>query len=632
MYINRRYLDIILYLYKAAGFVSSSELSAILEISTKTIAREMKKYEHAEEIFQNFGFHIIVKQGYGYRLDIHDIDKFQHLIQDCKNGELIIESAQDKEYDIIRLLLQKNNYCTIADIADELFVSSTTVSNSLRRIRSILEPYGVRLDNKVSTGIRLVGSEMNLRLCMSRFFLFSDQNQYELEINKNAITKLTAEILKKYHVYISDIGRDHLVAHILISIDRAHHNYSIQLDEKERDRLAAKKEFMIAKELIEELKKVVCIQHEEEETLYLTIQLLSKQSLDEETDKALLSEDIEATLRKIFIEIHHKLGIDLNEDQEVFNYLVMHFEPMFVRLKYGVKSTNPLLNEVKTRQTTSFEMGIIAKEVIQKDFDYTLDDDEISYLAMYFSLALDRLYTIHSPKNVLVVCGLGVCSARMLVYKLKHQYKSYIKETVTCQYHEIEDIDLSAFDCIISTVEKPIYAKIPVMYLTDFLSDLQDDELETFLMKTKKEKFNLLNYLKEDYFYITDTMQNEEQAISFIINQMREHTEIPKELKEHILQREQLSSTAYGNYCALPHPIKMCTDENLFSILILRKGMIWGGKKVKCVFLLSPSKYCPSDLRNFNDALAAFILDTEAFSKFMQSPNFSNLKNLLSAK
>lgn len=123
-------------------------------------------------------------------------------------------------------------------------------------------------------------------------------------------------------------------------------------------------------------------------------------------------------------------------------------------------------------------------------------------------------------------------------------------------------------------------------------------------------------------------MENEEEAIDYILSQIKRVTEIPNELKQNIMEREKLSSTAFGNYCALPHPIKMCTSETLFAVLILNKPMQWSAKKVRYIFLLSPSKYQPEDLRNFNDHLAKVILDTKSFSKFSRNPNFETLRSL----
>lgn len=630
MYMNKRYLDILLYLYKHHAYVTGAELAMAFGMSTKTISREMKKYLQDTRLCGEYGFFVIVKQGHGYMLEVSDKDKFLPLLKAAgAKQDQQIESRQSREHEIIRILLKNDDYITIADIAEELYSSTATISAALKNVRTLLEEYDLKLDNRPSLGIRMTGSEMKIRLCMSKFFLFSNIGAEDINYIGKDIEEALASVLKSYGIFLSDIAREHLAAHISISIERIQEQHLIQFHHEDKLALKEKQEYEIASEIVRRLSAYIPEDCHNEEIYYITIQLLGKRSLTQGDEAYRLTEDIEQTLSRIFAEIHAQLGIDLTADKEVFNYLAMHFEPMLVRLKYGIKYSNPLLYEVKTRQATSFEMGLIAKTVIQEEYQYTLNDDEVSCLAIYFSLASDRLLAIQSQKRVLVVCGLGVSSSRMLIHKLKQQFSEYIKSIEVCQYHALEDIDESKYDCILSTVEKPIYGKLPVYYLTDFLGHGQDAQIQKFLRSAQSHTFNITTYLKEEYFFVEDTMKDEKEAITYIVNQLKHHAVKTSELISYVMEREALSSTAYGNFCALPHPIRMCTEENLFCVLILKKGMLWGGKKVKCIFFLSPSRYRPDDLRHFNEALASFILDSEQFSKFLQNPEFHLLKELL---
>lgn len=630
MYINKRYLDILFYLYKNQKYVTSAELSLTFGMSTKTISREMKKYMQDKQLCTDYGFTIIGKQGHGYKIEVHDKKKFLTQIQKAEaDQEQQIETRENREHEIIRILLKNDDYITIADIAEELYSSTATVSAALKNVRLILEEYQLKLDNRPSYGIRIIGSEMNIRLCMSKFFLFTNHAQEEVNYIRQDIDNALTTVLKSFGVFLSDIAREHLCAHILISIERIQEHHPITFHYEEKSMLEDKLEFEMARKLVECLKSYIPKAYQQEETYYIAIQFLSKKSLTQGNEDYRLNPEIEQTVRKIFHEIYVQLGIDLTSDREVFNYLAMHFEPMLVRLKYGIKYSNPLLYEVKTRQATSFEMGLIAKTVIQEEYQYTLNDDEVSCLAIYFSLAWERLLAIQLQKRVLVVCSYDVSSSRMLVHRLKQQFAEYIKSIDVCQYHTLDDMDQTQYDCILSTVDKPIYGKLPVYYLTDFFSHAQDAQIRKFLSNAQNHSFSITTYLKEEYFFIEDAMKDKEEAISYIVTRLKKDISNSEELFQNVMEREQLSSTAYGNFCALPHPIRMCTKENIFSVLILKKGMLWGDKKVKCIFFLSPSKDHPNDLRYFNEALTSFILDSDLYAKFLKNPSYRLLKDLL---
>lgn len=630
MYINKRYLDILLYLYRSCDYVTAAKLAMAFGTSTKTISREMKKYMIDTRLNATYGFSVIVKQGHGYKLEINEKDKFLTLLQQGETDKnQLLESGQSREYEIVRILLRNDEYITIADIAEELYSSCATVSAALKNVRRLLSDFDLTLENRPSIGIRLAGSEMNRRLCMSKYFLFSNRSSTDTNYIGKFIEDALASVMKIYGIFLSDIAREHLVAHISISIERIQEQHLIQFLPEDCRRLKEKPEYRIAEELVHRLAAYIPENCRSEETYYLTIQLLGKKSLTQGDEAYQPDQEIEHTLHRIFDEIYEQLGIDLTADTEVFNYLAMHFEPMLVRLKYGIKYSNPLLYEVKTRQATSFEMGLIAKTIIQEEYAYCLNDDEVSCLAIYFSLAWDRLSANRLQKRILVVCGLGVSSSRMLIHKLKKQFSAYIKSIDVCQYHSLDEVDQSCFDCILSTVEKPIYGKLPVYYLTDFLGPTQDEQILKFLQNAHCQVFQITDYLKDEHFFIKDTMKDEQEVIKYIVHKLKKYVPNQSELINNVMEREALSSTAYGNLCALPHPIRMCTEENLFCVMILKKGMQWGGKKVKCIFFLSPSKYHPDDLRHFNEALASLILDSELFSNFLQNPDACLLKKLL---
>lgn len=630
-----RVLEIIRILNKNTVFTSAEKISAQLGISQKTVLRTLNSYADDPQCRAN-GFSILSRRGKGYCLQIEDSASFGNFASKYLASGSADSYKAEREKEILQyLLLNDDKYVTIQQIADQVFVSETTISLDLKDIRHSLKRFGLEIINKPAKGIRIKGNEMNKRLCCSKYF-FAGQTAVSKEIIRHfsfseedteIIQSVVLNTLSTYQIQMSDISRKHLVRHILISLYRMNEKQFITFEKEEIEQIENTREFKIAQSMVLELQAHFDIS-DAEEVFYISIQLLSKKTLTGKSQYH-LAEDIEDILNEIFLEIKSKLDIDLQSDAEVFNYLAMHFEPMFTRLKYGIKSNNPLAEDIKVQQPMPFEMGLIAKKVILDHYDYVLDDSEVGYLALYFSLALDRLKYLKKPKNILVVCGLGVCGSRILVYKLRQQYGDYISDILSCQIHELRNISLNQFDCIISTVNEPILASTPVIYIEEFIADLKNEELDDFFLNEHRRNFKPEDYLKKEAFLTADTMNSEEEAISYILENIGQVCDVPEELKKNILEREHLSSTAFGNYCALPHPIKMCSEETIFAVLLLKKSMLWNKKKVKCIFLLSPSKKRPSDLRFFTDALAQFISDPNLFSIFTKEPCYETLKDAL---
>ncbi|MBR2520035.1 MAG: BglG family transcription antiterminator [Selenomonadaceae bacterium] len=67
---------------------------------------------------------------------------------------------EQRTRDILKLLLREKNYQTTAQIAEELSISSKTVSRQLSKVEEVLTKAGLQLDKKSGAGLLIVGSEV----------------------------------------------------------------------------------------------------------------------------------------------------------------------------------------------------------------------------------------------------------------------------------------------------------------------------------------------------------------------------------------------------------------------------------------------------------------------------------------
>lgn len=72
---------------------------------------------------------------------------------------------------IIRRLLIADHFLKLEDLAEELFVSRSTLNNDFKEVKRTLKNYGISIDARPNYGIRLKGDEMRLRFCMSEFII-----------------------------------------------------------------------------------------------------------------------------------------------------------------------------------------------------------------------------------------------------------------------------------------------------------------------------------------------------------------------------------------------------------------------------------------------------------------------------
>ena len=80
---------------------------------------------------------------------------------------------------IIRRLLLNDGYLKLEDLADEIYVSKSTIQNDLKLVKQRLGEIRHPIDFRPHYGLRVSGREMKLRFCMADT-LFSGQDRWHL--------------------------------------------------------------------------------------------------------------------------------------------------------------------------------------------------------------------------------------------------------------------------------------------------------------------------------------------------------------------------------------------------------------------------------------------------------------------
>jgi lichenan operon transcriptional antiterminator len=96
---------------------------------------------------------------------------------------------------------------------------------------------------------------------------------------------------------------------------------------------------------------------------------------------------------------------------------------------------------------------------------------------------------------------------------------------------------------------------------------------------------------------------------------------------ESVKERESLSSTSFGNFVAIPHPLTPLTEDTFWSICTLQKPIEWDDKHVQFVCLLSVEKDSSGDLQRMYDMLGKVIDDRELVQQLIKAKTFSEFKD-----
>jgi galactitol-specific phosphotransferase system IIB component len=165
-----------------------------------------------------------------------------------------------------------------------------------------------------------------------------------------------------------------------------------------------------------------------------------------------------------------RLHPSLAEDAELQSSLAMHLTRLSVRLRHGLPVHNPLLDEIVERYPEVYAVAQDARPVLNAEFDADVTDDEIGFITMYLSGALERSY-LRPQKQALIVCPSGMATVWVLVSRVQAEFPALsIAQVLSAR--QLEDQDLAAFDIVISTVsldsvDAPVVVVSPLLSAAD---------------------------------------------------------------------------------------------------------------------------------------------------------------------
>src|SRR5699024_193493 len=104
-----------------------------------------------------------------YYIEINDQEKynaFLYSIKQNKMNNLELDTSQDRIKYLLNILLYSNNYISLDDLADKIYVSKNTLQNYIKTLKNIFLKYNLEYISKTNVGIKVIGNENDKRKCL----------------------------------------------------------------------------------------------------------------------------------------------------------------------------------------------------------------------------------------------------------------------------------------------------------------------------------------------------------------------------------------------------------------------------------------------------------------------------------
>lgn len=641
-------------------YLTSQEIASGIDVSNRTARKYLHLLEDA--LKQESLATIEAKQGNGYQLKIEDARRFDEFYLEEVKSQMAskdittIQESNDRQYYILNRLFFEQSAVYVDAIADELFVSRSTISNDLVEIKKLITPYQIELQSKSNKGIFIVGNEQNIRHFIMNYFFMErlHDNLFAFSMYANLLEGISVEEIviivldecRESQLKLSDFIVYNLVLHIGLAIKRIQNGFFMDIQAPisfDEDSI----EYQTALKILARIEHAVGITFSSEEADFIALHLKNKITAKTIFKKADATEEqIRAQLLETLKAIDQDTPFDLEHDTILIDGLMLHFIPLLTRLQNNSSIENPLLEEIKTQYPDLFELTVnyFSKMPVFKSYQVT--EGEWAYLAIHITAAVERYFN-EQKTHVLVICATGLGSSQMIKNRLEREFGSRILIEKVISYYEIAEQDLSHIDLVISSINLGnIVLNAPIVNVSVFLGkddiqkinhEISSNKGSHFVAGRKEsdrkelveEQVELIERsFKPDLFYFVGEHSTKDAVLRELISKIEavEGTDLQENFLKQLKLRESYSSVVFSEFMAVPHPIEALTKEGHVAVAVAPEGITWDKEyqNTQLVFLLSPDKFGKFEIDKVSQMLVE-IMEDDTFRKALAfSDTFDN--------
>lgn len=212
IFVIKRQFELLSILEKENDWRNSDELGAMLDLSNKTIQKEIRTLNKLMP--ENWTIHMSIGLGYMLEQPISESVKFKYIIED----ELLY-------YDALKLIINKEA-TNLSDLSEKLYLSLSSVHKLLKNLNErIKHLFNVEI---IDRPLRLSGAEIDMRRLLYDINYFINSRFYNLELFLIEKKKLDLFITTELRLNISLYNRNMFYTFLETSIKRIKEGYKAE--------------------------------------------------------------------------------------------------------------------------------------------------------------------------------------------------------------------------------------------------------------------------------------------------------------------------------------------------------------------------------------------------------------------
>lgn len=639
--IKSRHYQLFKLLAEESSYRPASYFKNRLSVSLKTIYNDIDELKKVMTPY-HLSIRKVPRNGMILIGTSMDIEKFHSdLLADLEQKDTFYSPSTRRIW-ILKEVLLNDQHPSIETIEQKFFVTSASIRVDIAWLQEMLMPFHVNI-HTIQQCIYIDGDESAIQKAFKMIFLniVKQKDSYDVSIESYPLQTIVHETFSKELIdlslqeihYLSSITGMNISQYymsslwisILIQISRLNQNHHIENREINHTDISYMQSYMIAYDLAEQIEKKFGLNFEEQDIEYLCEQLYAHR-IESQNTEPIVKQEFTTIVDDMILCMSKILEVELSDDVKLRNSLMAHIPAMIYRMKRGIKITNSLLTDIKKQYMVLFSLTRYVASNIEHKYNITLNDDEISFLSIYFQVSLEKRHGL-SFRNIVIVCPIGLAMSELILAKVR-QFIPNRDNIITMSVDELYKSDLSRIDFIISTINlKPLEA--PVVYVSPLMSD-EDIEhimhtyshlnrIHSSLSKIHTEDtIDFSECFNEEFLFTQMEFQNKRECLDFLIQNYENAMLVDSTFGKSIYEREALGDTGLYTGVAMPHALPETVMKTQISIMTLKDKIRWGVNDVRMILMIAVAQPDIDHIGGMITKILAIIESNETLNRLLQ--------------
>lgn len=357
------------------------------------------------------------------------------------------------------MMICSDDYITLSEIADQLFVSRSTIIQDLEHIKSFFRERHLYVLSHSNKGLLLEGREIDKRnllidMIQSENSIFKAEPIFQhltqclsknLKIDLEDISMIEKIINEAEHIYgrfLTDQSFVQLRNYFQLSLYRLRKAHYVEYGDDKNSK------WDMAKGMIDQIQQFIVKEIPDTE-IYYVASVLNRMKYIKKTTSNKEIVKMQVITRNFIEKISKDIHRNLQGDYIFYENLINHLESTFSTLgdRFAI---NSVVDEIlqrypEVKQATERNVYVFEEYVGRK-----LSEEEIAYIVVHICAAIERNKNETVKYSVVLVCNGGIGTSQLLLARLEKFFHLDVIDIIPA--HDIENMNMDDVDAVISTI------------------------------------------------------------------------------------------------------------------------------------------------------------------------------------